>query len=156
EYVKSRRSRIARHRTTRDVEPRMPPVAADDTDFAPPGVVLALWTSPSGRRFVTAQWDGDVRLWDTDTNRPLGEPLRHTGTVHHLAFTADDKLFVTVDDNTPPSQPFQGDQSARLGCHEQPAGAATVGRVARRAAHRRRAGRQDTAAGGRARSMALR
>ena len=38
--------------------------------------------SPDGKRIVTASWDKTARLWDAETGKPIGEPLKgHTDTV---------------------------------------------------------------------------
>ena len=35
--------------------------------------------SPDGKRIVTASADKTARLWDADTGKPIGEPLKgHT------------------------------------------------------------------------------
>ena len=37
--------------------------------------------SPDGKRIVTASRDKTARLWDTETGKPIGEPLKgHTET----------------------------------------------------------------------------
>src|SRR5262249_3779318 len=42
-----------------------------------------------GRRLVTGNWDGTVRLWDVQTGRPLHRMRGHTGWVLGVAFSPD-------------------------------------------------------------------
>jgi WD40 repeat protein len=43
--------------------------------------------SPEGRRIVSGSADSTVRLWDTVTGQPIGQPLTgHTGIVESAAF----------------------------------------------------------------------
>ena len=53
--------------------------------------------SPDGKRIVTASADKTARLWDADTGRPIGEPLKgHGDAVNSAAFSPDGKRIVTV------------------------------------------------------------
>ena len=46
--------------------------------------------SPDGHRLATASDDYTVRLWDTDTRKPVGLPLiGHIGEVGSVAFSPD-------------------------------------------------------------------
>jgi WD40 repeat protein len=52
--------------------------------------VRAIAFSPDGRTLAGADFDGGLRLWDTEARTPLGEPLRgHEGEVWGLAFSPD-------------------------------------------------------------------
>jgi WD40 repeat protein len=57
--------------------------------------------SPDGSLLVTAgDDDGEVRLWDPATGRPVGEPLTgHTSGVHAVAFSPDGHLLATASSN---------------------------------------------------------
>ena len=45
------------------------------------GSVVAASFSPDGRRIVTASDDKTARVWDAESGKPVGEPMRHEGEV---------------------------------------------------------------------------
>ena len=55
----------------------------------------------SDRFLVSASWDKTARLWNLDTNRPVGPPLQHGDNLNRAAISTDGKLLVTGcdDDN---------------------------------------------------------
>lgn len=56
------------------------------------GAVFSLAFSPDGKRIVSGSLDDAVRLWDTDTRQPIGQPMTgHTGWVTSVAFSPDGK-----------------------------------------------------------------
>ena len=56
--------------------------------------------SPDGKRIVTASDDKTARLWDADTGKPIGEPLKgHDGMVRSAAFSPDGKRIVTASED---------------------------------------------------------
>ncbi|CAL9491276.1 Tol-Pal system protein TolB [Actinosynnema sp. ALI-1.44] len=60
------------------------------------GEVRDVEFSPDARVMATAGDGGTVRLWDTATRAPLGEPLTgHTGMVNGAAFSPDGSTLVT-------------------------------------------------------------
>ena len=60
--------------------------------------------SPDGKRIVTQSKDKTARLWDGETGKPIGEPLKHEGAVWSAAFSPDGGRIVTAS----------ADQTARL------------------------------------------
>jgi WD domain, G-beta repeat len=56
--------------------------------------------SPDGKRIVTASADETARLWDGETGKPIGEPLKgHQGSVWSAAFSPDGKRIVTASED---------------------------------------------------------
>ena len=52
--------------------------------------------SPDGKRVVTASDDKTARVWDADTGKPVGEPMKHGGVVRSASFSPDGKRVVTA------------------------------------------------------------
>ena len=54
-----------------------------------PARVFSVAFSPDGTRIASGSVDTTVRLWDTRTGQPIGEPLRGDGAVLSVAFSPD-------------------------------------------------------------------
>ncbi|KAG2111119.1 WD40-repeat-containing domain protein [Suillus clintonianus] len=59
-------------------------------------LVYTIAVSRNERLLASASWDGTVRLWNLDTNLPIGPPLQHENLVFHAAFSSDGKLLTTA------------------------------------------------------------
>ncbi len=59
--------------------------------------IRALAYSPDGRILASAGKDLSIIIWDTQTNRPIGQPLLgHTNWINDLAFSPDGHMLVSV------------------------------------------------------------
>jgi Novel STAND NTPase 1/WD domain, G-beta repeat/TIR domain len=96
--------------------------------------VLSAAFSPDGRRIVTASSDKTARLWDAETGKPIGEPLRgHEKAVWSAVFSPDGRRIVTASwDNTarlwdaetgkPIGEPLRGHEDGVLSAAFSPDG----------------------------------
>ncbi|KAG1816700.1 WD40-repeat-containing domain protein [Suillus subaureus] len=62
-------------------------------------LVKALSLSPNNRILASASSDKTTRLWNIETNQPIGLPLLHEKAVRSAAFSPDGKLLATVCDD---------------------------------------------------------
>jgi WD40 repeat protein len=62
-------------------------------------LVKALSLSPNNRILASASSDNTTRLWNIETNQPIGPPLFHKEAVRSTAFSPDGKLLATVCDD---------------------------------------------------------
>ena len=60
------------------------------------GKVWAASFSPDGRRIVTASLDKTARVWEAESGKPMGEPMRHEGEVYTANFSSDGRRVVTA------------------------------------------------------------
>ena len=58
-------------------------------------IVQSLSLFQNERLLASASYDRTARLWNLDTNLPVGVPLQHQSFVHSSAISADGKLLVT-------------------------------------------------------------
>ena len=70
--------------TARDLRPLGPAFPAHN------GSVSSVDASPDDRTLVTAGSDGQIRLWDLASRRPIGTPLPGPENVNAVAFFAPD------------------------------------------------------------------
>jgi WD40 repeat protein len=57
--------------------------------------VNAISLSRNNRLLASASWDKTVRLWNLDTNLPVGPPLQHKDMVDCAVFSANGRVLVT-------------------------------------------------------------
>jgi len=60
------------------------------------GPVYALSLFQNDRLLASASQDSTARLWNLDTNLPVGPPLQHQDRVLHTAFSADGRFLATA------------------------------------------------------------
>jgi len=58
--------------------------------------VFSLSLFQNDRLLASASYDDTARLWNLDTNLPVGPPIQHQDTVHSAAISADGKQLVTA------------------------------------------------------------
>ena len=63
--------------------------------------MLSAAFSPDGKRIVTASEDKTARLWDAETGKPIGEPLKghEAYACASAAFSPDGKRIVTASED---------------------------------------------------------
>ncbi|KAG2133524.1 WD40-repeat-containing domain protein [Suillus bovinus] len=61
--------------------------------------VFALSFNQDTRLLASASWDKTVRLWNPQTNSPIGPPLRHKWGLRYAALSPDGKTLVTACEN---------------------------------------------------------
>ena len=59
------------------------------------GVVYSLSLFRNDRLLASGSWDNTARLWNLDTNLPVGSPIQHEDAVFSAAISADGKQLVT-------------------------------------------------------------
>ncbi len=59
------------------------------------GDLSAALFDPSGKRVLTAGWDGAARVWDALTGEPLGASMRHPAGIAAAAFSPDGAAVLT-------------------------------------------------------------
>lgn len=78
--------------------------AADDITLRSPlighqGTLMSASFSRDGTRLVTASRDTTARLWDAETGKPVGEPMRHADEVVSATFSRDGGRVVTASND---------------------------------------------------------
>jgi len=61
--------------------------------------VTAISLSPNNRLLASASYDTTARLWNLDTNLPVGPPLQHQQDLHSAALSQDGKVLLTACKN---------------------------------------------------------
>ncbi|KAG1720914.1 WD40-repeat-containing domain protein [Suillus occidentalis] len=59
------------------------------------GLVSTISLSPNNRLLASASYDNTARIWNLDTNLPVGPPLQHGDKVECAAFSANGRVLVT-------------------------------------------------------------
>jgi len=62
-------------------------------------LVTSLSLFQNNRLLASTSWDKTARLWNLDTNLPVGPPLQHPNPVESAALSPDGKLLVTGGNN---------------------------------------------------------
>ncbi|KAG1855208.1 WD40-repeat-containing domain protein [Suillus subalutaceus] len=63
------------------------------------GSVDVISLSQNNRFLASVSWDKTARLWNLDTNLPVGPPLKHEDFLHCAALSTDGKVLVTACKN---------------------------------------------------------
>ncbi|KAG1762784.1 hypothetical protein EDD22DRAFT_1026131 [Suillus occidentalis] len=58
--------------------------------------IKAISLSHNNRLLASASWDKTARIWNLDTNLPIGPPLQHKDEVECAAFSANGRVLVTA------------------------------------------------------------
>jgi len=58
-------------------------------------LVMSLSLFQNGRLLASGSWDNTARLWNLDTNLPVGPPIQHQVDVYSAAISGDGKQLVT-------------------------------------------------------------
>ncbi|KIK45764.1 hypothetical protein CY34DRAFT_495835 [Suillus luteus UH-Slu-Lm8-n1] len=61
--------------------------------------VYAISVSQNNRLLASASYDTTARLWNLDTNLPVGPPLQHEQDLRSVALSSDAKVLVTTCEN---------------------------------------------------------
>jgi WD40 repeat protein len=61
--------------------------------------VIGISLSSNNRLLASASWDKTARLWNLDTNLPVGPPLRHENALRFATLSPDGKVLVTACEN---------------------------------------------------------
>lgn len=82
-------------------------------------IAEALAFAPDGKTFVTGSWDTTLRLWNTETGKPVRDLIGHRSAIHNAAFAPDGKTLATTDAQGRLLlwNPATGEQLASLNAH---------------------------------------
>ena len=75
-------------------------VVARGSGIEPTFAFVSGQLSPDGSLFVALNQSGDLRLWDTRTNRLVGDLVGHGGQIQNWVYTDDGLIGTSCDDGT--------------------------------------------------------
>jgi WD40 repeat protein len=73
--------------------------------------IVALATSPDGSRLAASYLDFTLRLWDTATGKPIGDPMDTRSVAYALAFSPNGQVIASGGDDGSIRMWDVGDQS---------------------------------------------